>query len=487
MAFKPLPLLRVSPAIVAAFLASMLILLAPAIWNGFPILFYDSGDYFARVLDGVLNNGRSIVYGAVMTGLRYPYFWPLAILQCALTAWTIYLVLRTHGLGQRPVALPLALVGIVAALSALTALAWVASMMMPDLFAALGVLALYLLLRKRDELGRFERYGLVALIAFSAAGHNATLAVVVALLAAAVALHWWRRTLIPRAGLKQAACAVVITALLVPSAGYIFAGNFAWTPGGAGFIFSRLVQDGIAQRYLADNCPDPKLKLCEVRHALPDKADDFLWHQGERGPFAHIGGFEGGADEMKRIAIDSLVQYPLRHLATAFTSTLEQLVSVGTGDGVVHDIGYTYGVLEDKAPEMTLAIAASQQKRGKLEPLFEKLNDVHEPVTLGAIAFLPLLLLLAWRRGAMRDTDWLAATVILALFANAFVTGVLSNPHDRYGARLAWTAPLVWSVVFAHFLTTSSIWRERLARAFAAMAVAPKAAPIEVSPRKNER
>ena len=77
--------------------------------------------------------------------------------------------------------------------------------------------------------------------------------------------------------------------------------------------------------------------------------------------------------------------------------------------------------------------------------------------------------------------------VILALLANAFVTGVLSNPHDRYGARLAWTAPLVWSVIFAHFLVTSSIWRERLARAFAATAITPKAAPVEVSPRKNER
>jgi hypothetical protein len=29
---------------------------------------------------------------------------------------------------------------------------------------------------------------------------------------------------------------------------------------------------------------------------------------------------------------------------------------------------------------------------------------------------------------------------MVAVLANAFVCGVLSNPHDRYGARLIWLA-----------------------------------------------
>jgi hypothetical protein len=34
----------------------------------------------------------------------------------------------------------------------------------------------------------------------------------------------------------------------------------------------------------------------------------------------------------------------------------------------------------------------------------------------------------------------LAAVVTFALLANAFVCGALSNPHDRYGARMVWLA-----------------------------------------------
>ena len=38
----------------------------------------------------------------------------------------------------------------------------------------------------------------------------------------------------------------------------------------------------------------------------------------------------------------------------------------------------------------------------------------------------------------------------LALSANAFVCGALSNPHDRYGARMSWLAVLVILLAFWH-------------------------------------
>lgn len=485
MAFAPLPYLRMSPAIIAAFLASILLLLAPAIWNGFPLLFFDSGDYFLRTIVGQLNNGRSVVYGAWLTAFRYPNFWPAAAVQCAITVWIVYLVLRTHGLRNRPAALPVALTGVTAILSACTALAWIAGMMMPDLFAAFAVLALYLLLRKRDELARIERYGLVAVVVFSCATHNGTLAVVLALLIVALALHLWRNALIPRAALRQSTFGILLAILLVPSAGWLIAGQFAWTPGGAGFIFSRLVQDGIAHRYLEDNCPDTKLKLCEVRHMIPHTADDFLWHQGDWGPFAQIGGFEGGADEMRKISLDSVVQYPGLHLWTAFRSTLQQLTRVRTGDGVVYNIGFTYGVLDSDAPEMQSAMKASLQRQGKLKPIFDKLNYVHAPFTLFSMALLPLLLLLAWRRGNMRDTDWLAATVIAALLANAFVMGVLSNPNHRYGARVAWMAPFVWSILLVQLLAMSRSWRDAVMRALTEAGLTLKLARSNASARNK--
>jgi hypothetical protein len=54
-----------------------------------------------------------------------------------------------------------------------------------------------------------------------------------------------------------------------------------------------------------------------------------------------------------------------------------------------------------------------------------------------------LLGMIALRQERLADLKPLACTVALALMANAFVCGALSNPHDRYGARMVWLAVLV--------------------------------------------
>src|SRR5580704_12512304 len=85
--------------------AATLLLLAPAMWNGFPFLQYDSGGYLARWFEGYLEVSRSTVYG-LFAVVGWPLdFWPEALLQAAAAVWIISLALRVHGLGDRPLAL----------------------------------------------------------------------------------------------------------------------------------------------------------------------------------------------------------------------------------------------------------------------------------------------------------------------------------------------------------------------------------------------
>ena len=67
-------------------------------------------------------------------------------------------------------------------------------------------------------------------------------------------------------------------------------------------------------------------------------------------------------------------------------------------------------------------------------PFFKELKLVALVIAIFAIAI--------WRR-RIDDLALLAATVTLALLGNAFVCAVISGPHDRYGARLAWVASFV--------------------------------------------
>jgi hypothetical protein len=58
-----------------------------------------------------------------------------------------------------------------------------------------------------------------------------------------------------------------------------------------------------------------------------------------------------------------------------------------------------------------------------------------------------VIALMGVRRETYADLGSLAATTTVVLLANAAVCGVLSNPHDRYGARMVWIAPLVLTLL----------------------------------------
>jgi len=143
----------------------------------------------------------------------------VVIVQAAATLWVLSLMLRALGFGGRP----LVLLGVIAALSGLTTLPWLTSILLTDIFAGLAVLAVHLLVFADGTLRRLERIALVALIAFAVATHSASFAVAVALLAAA-ALAWWLTS-----GIARGMAAVLGAAMLV-SANYVVAGKLAWTP-----------------------------------------------------------------------------------------------------------------------------------------------------------------------------------------------------------------------------------------------------------------
>ena len=90
----PGPLVHARLTAIVAYAAMMLMLLAPALLNGFPLIFPDTGGYLDRPILGTLEMGRSALYGAFLyPGVAFS-FWPNIILQAAMMVWLIALTLR---------------------------------------------------------------------------------------------------------------------------------------------------------------------------------------------------------------------------------------------------------------------------------------------------------------------------------------------------------------------------------------------------------
>jgi hypothetical protein len=436
----------------AAAFASILLLLVPALWNGFPLLEYDTGGYFARWYEGTLEVSRSTVYGLFLVLLSRPDFWPAVVVQSALTVWVIALVLRVHGLGGRP----WALLGTVAVLSVGTTLPWITGILLTDIFAGLSVLALYLIVLRADALATSERVALLVLVAFSAAAHSATLAVLVGLLAVGLVVFLIKRTLVPIAGLARGVVAILLGAAMLLAANYAVAGRLAWTPGGVALSFGRMLQDGIVARFLAEHCPDPRLRLCDHRAQLPTDADTFFWGESI---FDQLGRFDGMGEEMRTIVLDSVAAYPLWQLEAAASASGRQLLKVATGEGVLDSVWHTHGMIENFLPSALPAMRAAHQQKGEID--FRAINRLHLSVAFASMVLLIAVIVLTLRGAAFADLAPLAITVALAIVGNAVVCGVFANPHDRYGARMVWLATLVVVVMICRLAVRASVSPER--------------------------
>lgn len=408
-----------------------LMLLGPAFWNGYPLLQSDTGGYLARWYEGYLVPSRSTVFGLYLHFGEHTYFWLDLAIQALATMWILQLMLRIFGLSK-----PWQLLGLCLALTLTTALPWLASMLLTDIFAGLAVLSLFLLVLHRDKLSGIEKGVLFAFTAFAAATHSATMAVLLGLCCAGWIARPFLRGRIAATGLAQGTLTIAAGALMLLSANFALSGHVAWTPGGSAIAFARMLQDGIVTRYLRDHCAEQRLKLCPYRDDLPETADDFLW--GRSSVFNALGRFPGMSDEMGFIVTHSLAEYPLWQAKAALTAAADQLLKVATGENTNRPIPHTHGIIAHYLPEQLGLMNAARQQTGFIT--FGPINLIHVPVGLISTALVFAMLFAAALRRRIDDVTLLTATTCLALLGNAVVCGVISGPHDRYGSRLVWIA-----------------------------------------------
>ncbi|WP_322514414.1 hypothetical protein SR870_15400 [Rhodopseudomonas palustris] len=424
---------RTTSARIAMF-ALPLLLLAPALWNGYPLLQYDTGGYLARWYEGYLVPSRSTSYGIYLHLGESSQFWINLGFQAIAVLWILQLTLRVFGITR-----PFRLAAIGVALVATTALPWITSMLLTDIFAGLAVLTLYLLVACRDRTSGLEKALLIAFTAFAAATHSATLGVLTGLCCAGWLLLPFLRGRLSAVGLAQGSITIVAGSLLLLATNYALSGTVAWTPGGSSVAFGRMLQDGLVKRYLDDHCATVKLKLCPYKNELPPTGDDFLW--GGNNMFDKLGRFEGLSGEMEFISREALKAYPWLQAKAAAKATWDQLVHVGTGEGTNGWLPHTYGIIERYLPDQSTTMRAARQQHWDIN--FNAVNWVHIPVALGSMALLLVILgRAAWRR-ELDDVTLFAGFVATALLGNALICGVISGPHDRYGARLVWIATFV--------------------------------------------
>lgn len=409
-----------------------LILVCPAIYNGYPFLYSDTATYLSSGFELETPFDRPITYGlfvraASLNGLT---LWSVVLMQSAALAYVVLLLLRW----LRPRLAWMWHVALFALLATTTSVGWVTSQLMPDVFTP--ILALCLVLLAGGRLACAHRNAVAALFLFSCATHLSHLSFSIASIVALVLLRYLGpRTFRASIAIRPLLGAALLTVLSVLTMGS------ALSKSKSVFFMGAMAEHGILKTYLDEHCPC-ELRLCALKDSLPPLAYQFIWDAN--GPVEKLGGFAAVNDEFADIIQHTLTQpkYIGMHIVASLRAAGEQLLlfRVGDGWGAFDNTTPVAQRIAQYVPGDVARRATSKQQQQRLTAL-PMLNAWYTACVIIAGA------LLAWNMFRAQAPATLAVAALLAaVLINAWTCGTFANAIDRLGAKMIWLIPLCSAV-----------------------------------------
>ncbi len=397
-------------------------LLAPAIVNGFPLIFPDSVDNMMLTPRVYRSSFYQLwVFG---TGLKLSP-WPTIVAQALVVSWLVctFMAVEARATAARAVVALLVL-------CTFSSLPICTSFVMPDVFTGVMFLCVYLLVFRWHRLSSWRRVALLGLATVAVAVHLSHLIMAVGMITASVAYVLARHGRgVARGGMLGAVVACACAAGAAVAYNSVVFHRPALSPAGPTFLMAKLIAQGPARAELQATCPGAAYRLCAYVDRLPESADALLWGDGI---IVHLGGFDAMGEESSRLVSATLVHRPWRVLVAALASTGAAL---GTVDSTAEILPSESFVRE----RMGLVDGTDVQFR-YLHAAQELGRFPRRSVTLLTLAGLIgagfVIVVAVWRR---RDGGVGFAGYALAAFVvNAGVCATLSGVHDRYRCRVSW-------------------------------------------------
>lgn len=428
---------------------AVLILVAPALYNGFPLVFSDTGTYILSGMEGKVPKDRPVMYGLFLaiTSARFS-LWPVVLAQGAILAFLLSKVMDVVSLsGHRPLRMLVFL-----CLSALTGVGWYCGQLMPDIFAACAVLSSFLLV-ERKKLDRIHIVVVSLLLILSVSVHYSHFLIVLL-----VCFFQLSKDRFARASLKKLALPGLLalgSLLLVSVTNKALGDSFRISNGGHVFMSARMLNSGVLESFLNDKCGTQNYALCKYKDALPKNGEAMMWDPAS--PVYQDGGWNatrGAYSEMVKDILTNpkyLGTFLYRSVFSSFSALFQNDVGGGLNSKWYRDPSSPpYTEIANHFPHEIRPYSISRQN-GNLwgqELTFNTLNIVVNGVILFCLLFLVYRMVIhAKRLDCSMKT--LLSLVVFTLLANALVVGTLASSYDRFQARVSWMLPMVVCLIIA--------------------------------------
>jgi len=429
-------------------LAATFILSLIGFYNGYPLVYSDTGTYIYCGFNLFIPKDRPVPYGLFIRFFSFRFsLWLVVFFQNLLTSFIIYEVLKTIRIKKKRFAF--VYLSIITILVMVTGIGWYTNQIMPDFFAPLAIMSLYVLLWRKNILSVSGLFLAVVLI-FSLVSHFSHLMIGTVIILVLIILRFSWKKYFGNIGLQRlgiVALVVLSSWVILPSINYLVEKKFIFSKSSHVFLMAHLVDTGILEKFLKDKCDDEEysdLELCKYSDVLPTDLSQFIWKDSI---LARTGGWEGSKEEYNKIIYGTLKD-PKFLLLNIWKSTiygLEELTQnqIGAGLSAYKKGSAPWGqVFWRFHTELNNYLNSRQNSYNGMNLKLEQINRIHSLLLVLSLLFLIYL----FATPSLSQMDPVSVSfllfIILGILVNAFVTGGLNSPYSRFEARVVWLLPM---------------------------------------------
>lgn len=437
-------------------LSGAFILSLVALYNGFPLVYSDTGTYIYSGFDLFVPVDRPIMYGLLIRLFSLKFsLWIVIFMQDLMTAFILFEVVR-HFFAGNARFLQI-YVGLILFLTFFTGVAWYSNQLMPDFFIPLAVLAIFMLIR-RKKMDFLPVVLIVAILLLALLTHFSHLLIATVLIGVLWMIRWVMKHYLADVSVRRLLMVtVVITSawLILPAINYAVDQEFSISKGSHVFLMAHLNETGILKKFLDENCPNEAYrdcKLCMVKDSLPADVASFIW-SGK--VLEKTGGWIESRKEYNKIIFGTIKdpEFLVRNVFSSLTYGLVQLTRNDIGEGLsAYNPGSPpYDQVKWWFPhELNSYQNSKQNKWDGVNLKFEVLNIV-QVILLVVNLFVLLFVFTGKTMLPEKEILYLLLFVMVAILVNSMVTAGLNAPYERYQSRIVWLLPMATLVMILHF------------------------------------
>ncbi len=432
----------------ALYIPVLFLLAYPAIENGFPLLYSDSGTYLVAHHLNSIPIDRPVIYSIIINTLARVFsVSALPWLQAILIVLVYHSITARHLFRNRPFWTAPLVLGL---LALLTGLPHITSQLMPDLFTAFLFIGIMAFVYGYERIAKSQLVLLVFLL-FTVASHSTHMLLSLSFLTLLFIYELFR-------GRKTKLAFIgglwLFSLVAIPATNFAYSGKWFYSDSSRLFFIASLHNNGALVPWLNHACPEGDMPafLCENLENLENlHGNDLLWHGDylldsiclQQGGWTYCWRMRNEELKGKTFKWVNIPDARNAWIHGAGSAFFKQLTDFGVGMISSQKEGSApYSVLESFFSRELEKYRQSKQYNQDL--YFWKRSKTQLVAVLISLLIIPILLL-SWKTDNKTKEKWVMLSIALALFLllNAAVCGILSNPVDRYQARVIWLLPFL--------------------------------------------